>query len=39
VEKVEIGGVLVTSLEVDAAIAKLEAVGGTAIAQPLRAIR
>jgi hypothetical protein len=38
VEKVEIGGVLVTPLEVDAAIAKLEAVGGTAIAQPLRAI-
>lgn len=38
VEKLEIGGVLVTSMQVNTAIAKLEAVGGTAIAQPLRAI-
>jgi hypothetical protein len=37
-EKVDIGGMLVTSMQVNAAIAKLEAVGGTAIAQPLRAI-
>lgn len=37
-EKFQIGGVLVTAMEVTAAITKLEAVGGTAIAQPLRAI-
>jgi hypothetical protein len=34
----DIGGVLVSSLQIEAAIAKLEAVSGTAIAQPLRAI-
>jgi hypothetical protein len=38
VEELEIGGVLVTSMQVVAAIAKLEAVGGTGIAQQLRAI-
>jgi hypothetical protein len=37
-EKLDIGGALVTSMQVEAAITKLEAVGGTAIAQPLRAI-
>jgi Domain of unknown function (DUF3883) len=37
-EKLAIGGVLVTLDQVNAAITKLEAVGGTAIAQPLRAI-
>jgi Domain of unknown function (DUF3883) len=37
-EKFDIGGALVTLMQINAAITKLEAVGGTAIAQPLRAI-
>jgi len=37
-EKFDVGGVLVTLEQISAAITKLEAIGGTAIAQPLRAI-